>query len=385
MNLFKKNELESLLRRQQGQCISLYMPTFRAGRQVEQNRIRFKNLLRKADEQLVQTESRDSERNRLLTPAHKLLEDSSYWRRQRDGLAAFLCSGEIRHYRVPFKFDELVVVSDQFHLKPLIPLLAGSAQFYLLALSKNSIRLFEGSRFEIGELDVESIPTSLAEALKYDNYERQLQFHTGSPGRGGKRDAVFFGTGAGDPNVKEKVLRYFREVDRGLRELLRDRQAPLVLAGVEYLFPIFREASKYPHLMEEGIPGNPEKESAGTLHEKAWKVVEPSLRSVQLQAAERYAKSAGNGQKLASSDLERILPAALQSRIESLFVAVGVQSWGKLDKESGKATLHEKPEAGDRDLLDFAAIQAFTSGAKVYAVKPDQVPGGGAIAAVFRY
>jgi hypothetical protein len=30
-----------------------------------------------------------------------------------------------------------------------------------------------------------------------------------------------------------------------------------VLAGVEYLLPIYREANTYPHLLAEGIHGNP--------------------------------------------------------------------------------------------------------------------------------
>ena len=42
--------------------------------------------------------------------------------------------------------------------------------------------------------------------------------------------------------------------------------APLVLAGVEFLHPIFREATTYQHLLEQGLTGNPEGKSAQQLH-----------------------------------------------------------------------------------------------------------------------
>jgi len=45
------------------------------------------------------------------------------------------------------------------------------------------------------------------------------------------------------------------------------KKAPLVLAGVEYLFPIYQEANTYPDLVEEGITGNPENLKPEELHD----------------------------------------------------------------------------------------------------------------------
>jgi hypothetical protein len=43
----------------------------------------------------------------------------------------------------------VVVVSDRFHLKPLLPLLTGDGKFYLLTLSQeDEVKFFEGSRFQ---------------------------------------------------------------------------------------------------------------------------------------------------------------------------------------------------------------------------------------------
>jgi len=42
-----------------------------------------------------------------------------FWQHQNAGLALFISEGFFRFYRAEMKF-ELVVVSDRFHLKPLI-------------------------------------------------------------------------------------------------------------------------------------------------------------------------------------------------------------------------------------------------------------------------
>ncbi|MCE2703319.1 MAG: hypothetical protein LW859_39355 [Anabaena sp. 49633_E8] len=47
-------------------------------------------------------------------------------------------------------------------------------------------------------------------------------------------------------------------VDSALHKKLRGEKAPLILAGVEYLLPIYRQANTYPYLAETGITGNAE-------------------------------------------------------------------------------------------------------------------------------
>ena len=46
-------------------------------------------------------------------------------------------------------------------------------------------------------------------------------------------------------------------------------------------------------------------------------------------------------------------------------------------------TEHNQPELGDEDLLNAAAMQTLLHGRTVYAVAPEQVPNGGALAATF--
>jgi len=68
-----------------------------------------------------------------------------------------------------------------------------------------------------------------------------------------------------------------------------------------------------------------------------------------------------------------------------LFVAIGHRQWGVVDPDTAEVRLDEKIEAGNEDILDFAAIQTFLNGATVFALSPERMPDGASLAAVFRY
>ncbi|MEO6887603.1 MAG: hypothetical protein ABI456_01165 [Ktedonobacteraceae bacterium] len=52
---------------------------------------------------------------------------------------------------------------------------------------------------------------------------------------------------------KEQLLRYFQRINRGLQSVLRGERAPLVLAGVEHLLPIYRKVNTYAHVLDQGV------------------------------------------------------------------------------------------------------------------------------------
>ena len=382
MDVLSREELETLMNIRDEWCISIFMPTYRAGVESQQNQIRLRNLLRQAEEKLLASGLRATGVKTLLEPAQGLLGNVLFWRRQSDGLAVFLSSHVFRFYCLPLPFGELVVITDRFHIKPLLPLLLGDKRFYVLALSQNEVRLLEGTRHSVREIDIETIPKGLAEVLQYDVPQKKIRFHPTMSG-GGERSVMISGHGAGMEDMKDNILKYFRQIDRALRDLLKGEQVPLVLVGVDYLFPIYREANTYPWLMEEGIAGNPKGMSTEQLHGEAWRIVEPYFQRAENDALAQYKQSSGTG--LTSTDIKEIVQAACHKKIGLLFVAIGHRQWGVVDSNTGEVHLHKKMEPGNEDLLDFAATQSFLNGATVFALPPERIPDGASVAAVFRY
>ncbi|TLD42032.1 MAG: hypothetical protein JETT_1674 [Candidatus Jettenia ecosi] len=394
MDLLTKNDLRALIEKPKGSnglCISIFMPTHRMWPETQQDPIRLKNLLRIAEEDLIQNGLRSPDAKKLLEPSQVFLIDTSFWRYQGDGLAIFLSSGVFQYYRLPLKFGEFTVVTHRFNIKPLLPLFNSDGHFFVLALSQNKIRLFQSTRYSISEMDLEKahVPTSISEALRYTEFEKQPQFRTrmtpftgGSASMGGKA-GTFYSSREDIDEARKNILEYFNRVDKGLHELLHDEKAPLVLAGVEYLLPIYRETNSYPYLMERGITGSPKEINEKELHEQAWTIVQPYFQKEQEDAVRKYKQFADTDRT--SHDIKEIVVAAYHGRVESLFVAVGIRQWGTFNLETHVVHAHEKEEVGDEDLLDLAAIHTFLKGGFVYAVEPEKVPDTSLSAAVFRY
>lgn len=387
MEYFHRDMLRALAETQTTPCVSLFMPVYRAEATRAQDRIRLKNLLKQTRNQLKEAGHEEAAITTLLQPLQQLTEQES-WGTLGDGLAAFLSPDDASIYRVPLDLEEMVVVAERFHLKPLFPLIASNNAFYLLALSKNQVKLFQGSHQGLNEIQTDEIPSSIEEALFYDDPEQSVQHHTGNRAVG-RHDAVFHGQGVQDDDKRsrphDEMKRFFRHIDNGVKEVLQGETAPLLLAGVEEHLPIYQTANSYPHLIEtEVVAGNADHLSAHELHKKAWAVIEPIFMKAQQDDVERY-KSLDNSNGLSSSDLKEIIPAAAFRRIETLFVPIGQHVWGRYDAESNTVTLHDEQEQGDEDLLNFAAVQTYLNGGTVHALRPENMPAETSLAATFRF
>jgi hypothetical protein len=326
-----------------------------------------------------------TEPSQFLQPASELDEDE-FWQQQNAGLALFISEGFFRFYRVPIDLIELVVVSDRFHLKPLIPLLSGDDRFYVLTLGQRDVRLVECNRYGITrEVEIEGLPKSMDEALQYDETAKDEQRRQGA---GAGRSALqaggsYHGQGGERENVKEDLLQYFLLVDKSLHDFFRNRRSPLVLAGVSYLLPIYHEANTYNFIVEEGIQHNTKQQTAEELHAEAWAIIEPQFKADQEKAIDYYHESIAAGK--GSNDLNEVIQGAFYGRVEQLFVPIGVQRWGHFDPDSMELEIHNEARPGDEDLLNAAAIQTIFHGGTVYAVEPEKVPDNTPVAAVFRY
>jgi Bacterial archaeo-eukaryotic release factor family 3 len=313
----------------------------------------------------------------VLGPLRRLVNDGLFWQYQSDGLALYSRPGWWRALRVPLDLPELAVVADRFHISPLLPLLTGDGHFFVLGLSQHRIRLLEGTRDRLEEVHLPGVPLGIRDALQGEEAQKQLQLYVADRGGVGAR-GIFHGHGSAGDVQNEQVLRYFRKVNRALREALAGERAPMVLAAVEHLSPIWRQVSTYPHPVDQVLGGSPEELGLHELHARAWAVVEPLFLQAQGEAAGRYHQLAGTG--LTSRDPREIIQAAKEGRVETLFAArqptgVGSMNVGALG--NGDRAL--------RDVLEVAAVTTLLKGGTVYALPAGAVPGGGSAAAVFRY
>lgn len=394
MDLFNRDELKRLAELQDDLCISLYMPTHRYRSDWSQNTTRLKNLLTEARDQLREQNYRETDIDDILAEARTLLDRPGFWRGLSDGLAVFITAETTETYRLPLTFDEVAIVEDRFHLKPLFPLIAANNRFYLLALSQNDVRLYQGTHQGISEVEAAEIPTDIVKAItQYEEPPEQgLQSHargtTASPD-GQEMEHAHHGQGSVDDlsgEPQDRLKRFFRKVDESVYEIIGEEDVPLVLAGVSEYLPLYKEANSYAHLVDDEIVGgNPERLELQELHGKAWNIVESVFLERQQEELDRFEQLYYQDGEMASDDFHEIIPACAYSRVDTLFVPVGEYRWGRFDASTNTVVVHDGKEAGDGDLLNYAAVQSYLNGAEVHALRPETMPGGRSIAAIFRY
>ena len=235
----------------------------------------------------------------------------------------FLAEGFFETYELPVSVEEMAVVNERFYLKPLFTLFRGDGRFYVLALSQKNVRFFEGSRYQLREIELpEDVPHRLEEVVGYQLDEQSLQFHSGTQAsranaRGGSaprapRSPIYHGQGGGEQVQKDEVAKFFSRLDKALHDHLPSKNVPLVLAGVEWLQPIYRQTSEHQNLLDEGIHGNPDGWSADELHSRAWEIVRPQIIADRERAAERFGDLIGTGR--ASNRVEDVVAAAFEFR-----------------------------------------------------------------------
>ena len=284
---------------------------------------------------------------------------------------------------LPLAFESIAYVGEQFYIKPLLQLAEHDGHYYLLAVSQNGVRLFEGTRQELAEIHLAKLPKNLIEALHLHPPEGSLQVRTASTAYHGKEGAVFHGQGAATAHPKDDILAYFRTIDGALHNFLKDKRVPMLFAGVGYLFPIYNQANSYPHLVKEAITGNPDYTNPADLHRRAAETIAPHWRQEETTDRNRFEQASGTDR--ISGDLKEILPAAYQGRVEALFVASDVEPWGHFDPGTEHFELTAPQAPGAEPLLNSAACATLRAGGRVHSVKSADLPQGRLASALFRY
>ena len=374
MSVISKKEFMELAGFQGVSCISVFLPTHKSGQEVinKEDLLLFKNQLKEVGEQLENQGFREAEIRDFLEPARALMADASFWRFQKGGLAVYLAKDFLRTFFLPFAPDPRVYVSNEFYLTPLIPALAGDGSFYLLGLNLHQITFYEGNREGLRPVYVKDIsPQRLEEVVGYDYKERSLQFHTQPMGQG--HGAAFHGRGEWKGEFKkEEILHFFREVDKGLSSKLSGQTKPLMVAGLDYLFSIYQEANTYPHLFNQHVSGNPEHLNEEELHNRAWKRI---FRYFDTDRREKIAifEQLQNTERT-SFDLQEILPAAIEGRIDTLFLQKDGEVWGKFEIASGKTILDKEQTMGNTSLLNLLVKEVIAHNGQVFLQSREAMP-----------
>jgi len=385
MNRLDFSRLRPLLTHRASHCVSIYMPTHRAGTEIKQDPIRLKNLLGRAEQALAEAGLSGSEAHQRLGPAYELVEDLPFWQHQERGLALFLDGTEAETLRLDLELPEQVMVHERFHVLPLLPALGSKERFDLLALSQNGWRFIEADADHARPAELQGAPESFETFTREVVPQRDLQLHTGRAR--GPGAATFHGQGVGvdDKEHKRRLYEYCRQIDQAILRLRAGTgtPVPLLVAADKPLAAIYHDASDHPRLLEELVTGNPDHRSVESLHREALERLGDRLQEDRRQAEARYRQLRGSDRVRAGA--AAVAGAACQGCIQTLFLDASDQRWGRVDPATAEAQTHPRREPGDEELLDYAAVQTLLGEGRVYALDRQRMPEEQEAAAILRY
>lgn len=371
MSLISKEEFLDLAQFNNDTCVSIFIPTQRAGKEVleEKNQLHLKSQWNEVKEKLAKRGLSKDKIELIGQPILQLIDDKNFWRHQSDGLAVFASEGIMRKYTLPINFEAHHYIAKEFYLKPLSPVFTEDGRFYLLELQIYKVALYEATRYSIGKVEVDDLtPSRLEDRVGYD-YEEKNRNHVGQDNTGGN---ATHGYDAANRDRKNEFLRFFRAVDQGLDTLLHDEKVPLVVACQDYLFPIYQEANTYNNLYNKCVPGNPtDYRNMLDLHAKAIEELEPFFRKEKDEKLKQFNELPP---ERTATNVGDILSAIVEGKVDTLFLENREDLFGTFDDQNMKVDVHQEQTGDNVSLMNLAAKKVIEQGGSVYLLESAFMP-----------
>ncbi|WP_240724622.1 baeRF3 domain-containing protein [Halomonas borealis] len=346
--------------------MSLYVPTTPVSNYREENRILYKDQVKKAIEALEGWEIDKSRRAELIEQLESVGTDETFWTHQQNGLVVFVSPNRfIIRTMMTRPESALAIVGHEFYLRPALREASHWMQYQVLCVSLHDVTLYNGNQEQLTEVELHrDVPRGMGEALG--------KTETSANRKDGER--------SGDDSTDLK--QYFKAIDQAIRAHHTGKQKrPLVLAMVAEHQGLFREVSEHPHLLESGIDQEPfEAIRQHNLGEMSWEVARQATRTDLDALIEQYQERASHGE--GESDLEKIAYSATIGQVGTLLIDTETRIEGTVDAGDGKVD-YDQP--GTEDVLDAIAKHVISTDGEVVFVPSELMPARSGVAAILRY
>ncbi|WP_323005765.1 hypothetical protein [Pseudorhodobacter sp.] len=348
-------------------CVSIYLATTPLTHEIGQSRTRLRQLAKDAIHEL---EAAGIEKRRiwpLQEHFDTVLEDDEFWEHQAHSLAILATPEKLLTYRLANELTESVAVADRFHLKPLLRAVTFPNAAHVLAVSENAVRLIEvSSDLPATEVKVPKMPKDAASAV-------------------GKATINDSGTGRriqGKEGQKIRLAQYIRKIDAALQPVLAHSEIPVILASTMPVASLFRSLSRVA-LLDGMIELAPDHLTEAELAKAARPVLDAYYAKRIAEFRTHYDSHAS--QNRATSDISDVARAATFGGVETLLIDMDVIVPGTVDATTGAVTFAAEADASSYGVINEIAGRALRTGARVLAVRKQDIPAEAPLAAILRY
>jgi hypothetical protein len=276
------------------------------------------------------------------------------------------------------------ILAPHFYILPLLAEFGRNGMFYILALSRKNVRLLRCTRHS-----AEDVPLVAGTASNFDEWMNQAKpdhlavNNSVTGGTQGQRGPNALAPKGADQDSKDEyLLHFFKQLDRGVSDMLKGQERPLVLCATEHELPLYRSVNSYPYLISEEVRGAANSMKSGEMHARAIQAIDASYTARIEEVLADWNHRAGG---TASNRLKDIVAAAHEGRVMTLMVSDSAEHIGTFDEATQTAKGRETGTTSDEDLLNDAASQTLLHAGEVLVTPHSKMPNGTPLAALFRY
>jgi len=370
----------SLLLKEEGPCISLFMETSNLIGGRDKDQLVFKNLVQ---------EARDSIKHHYPSRDYALVfqtfdvinNDTALWNQMKQGIAVFASFNTIIIYVCHKRFKNQLIVANSFHLKPLVAYYQDKMMFTILALEADHFKVYLGSGYDIENIVLpHDIKTTLAGLL---GSQRTDSYHTPGSYGGAMVGTNYHGHGGKKDDIEKDKEKFFRYIFKTMHELsLSKYPYPILVISTAVNHPLFQSIGLNPLIVSPYIDGSVDREDKASILNKI-KLVQDQIYHASIQRLiNHYHQSVPS---MVSGMLDEILKKMMQGNVETLFIELDKERPGKLDTLQYQSQALPIDSIDVDDMLDDMLQEAYKHGVKVYVLTKDMMPTDTGIAAIYRY
>ena len=252
------------------------------------------------------------------------------------GIIVFYSPEQQGYLRVQTSINDLVVVADSFHIKPLLRIKNNERGFFLISMSSKAINVFVETNGHLYRLD------TFRNANNEDKNTNKLN--------------------------KENPKDFIAQKAVDLNKMLSLYKLPIILAGVKDHLGHMRKLLDHSMLLEDSIVGNVERLKAEELREKCFELLEPYYVKKELAAIEELNLAVKKNHAI--TYIEDIAVSAVYGKVKKLFVVENKQIWGAVNKLTGEIFISPRQtNSHDDDILDDICQVVLARGGEVVVLK----------------
>lgn len=374
---FVKEFPHPIMKKGKNPVISIYLDTHIKKPDRLENPIRFKNLVREAQDALKDKDIRAF--RDLFSLFKQMEEDVIFWEGATKGMAILADEEECIVYKLPIDVTSRAIVSDSYYIKPILKSYQQNDRYHVLGLNRDRFFLYEADRYGLQPISLDEKDSTMEGVLG----SQITESHLSHASLGGDQ-STYHGYGGAKDERKIDEERFFRYVDTFIQEnYSMPYKIPLILVGLDQHQGELRKTSKNPYLVKEGIKSDIEAMDEKMLYEKVQNIIQELFRQQLNERMEIFNQA--HSKDMGSDDVVQIARAITEQRVAVLYLEENKVHPGRYDLSLGTITEGASENDYIGDIYDDMAEAVLSQGGEVLILERADMPTERDLAAVYRY